>query len=304
MRWPSIYDVFGKSPLVRGGPSDGLHYAQHRVSPEYFSTLGIRLQRGRVFTTADGPNSPQVAVVSASTAQRLWPDRDPIGKTINLAGTRRPLLFEVVGVVSDVRFRDLTGDLLAPLATIDVYFPFAQQTDETIEIAVRGESDPSALAVELQRSVRDFDVALPLFDVAPLRATLAEQTSAARFGSLMLSLFAGIAIVLAAVGIYGLLAFVVETGSREIAIRIAFGAAPGGVVGVVVRKGVSFAALGVVVGLLIAVFSTRVLSGSSSALGRAIQRRCPRWLPSCLPSRCSPAGFPRDAPAESFRKRH
>jgi hypothetical protein len=169
-----------------GGPSDGVPYARHRVSPEYFATLGIALERGRAFTPADGPDTPRVAVVSASMARRLWRDRDPVGQRFSLTGTDGPLPWvEVVGEVADVRFRDLTGDLLAPLATIDVYFPFAQ---------------------------------------------------------------------------HGLLAFVVGTSSREFAIRMALGAASASVVGLVVRKGMSLAGLGGLLGLLIAVPSTRVLT--------------------------------------------
>lgn len=244
-----------------GGPSDGVNYARHRVSPEYFATLDIPLLRGRVFVRADGADAPRVAVVSASMARRLWPGRNPVGQRISIAGTRGTLPWtEVVGVVGDVRFRNLTGDLSAPLATIDVYFPFAQQTDETIEIAVRTASDPAVLAGALRRSLHEIDPTLPLFDVGSLNDALAQQTSAARFGSLILSLFAGIAIVLSAVGIYGLLAFVVGTSSREIAIRMALGAASTSVVGLVVRKGMSLVGLGAVLGIIIAVPSTPVLT--------------------------------------------
>ena len=174
-----------------GGPPEGAHYSRHRVSPEYFAALGIPVQRGRVFTAADGPNTPLVAVVSASAARRLWGRANPIGRRLDIAGTDKPILVEVVGVVGDVRFRDLTGDLSAPLSTVDIYFPFTQDTDETLEMAVRGGPDGAALASAVRHAVHELDGTLPVFDIAPLDAALAEQTSAARFGSLMLSLFAG-----------------------------------------------------------------------------------------------------------------
>lgn len=243
-----------------GGPSDGVSYARHRVSAAYFATLGIPLQRGRVFTSADSPDALRVAVVSATMARRLWPDRDPIGQRISLAGTDGPLPIQVIGVVGDVRFRDLTGDLLGLSAPVDVYFPFAQETDETIELAVRSESDPATIAAGLRRAVQELDPTLPLFEVAVLRDALARQTSAARFGSLTLSLFAGIAMVLAAVGIFGLLAFVVGTSSRDIAIRMALGAASASVVGLVIRKGMVLAGAGALLGILIALPSMRVLT--------------------------------------------
>jgi predicted permease len=288
--------------MWENGPSDGVNYAQHRVTPEYFTTLGIRLERGRYFTPADRPDAPQVAIVSASMARRLWPDRDAIGQRISLAGTEGPLPWiEVVGVVGDVRYRSLTGDLLAPLGTVDVYFPFAQVTDETIEIAVRSEAAVAPLVPALQRVVQELDPTLPLYLVAPLADAVAQETAAARFGSVMLSLFAGMAILLAAVGIYGLLAFLVGTSRREIAIRMALGAASGSVVGVVVRKGMTLAVLGAILGLLIAVPSTGVLTvflfgvrasdpatlaGVTAVLLAAALLAC--WLPARRASRVDP----------------
>lgn len=250
-----------------GGPRDGVTYARHRVSVDYFATLGIPLERGRGFTSADGPDAPRVAIVSAAMARRLWAGRDPIGQRIGFVGDDGPPATVVVGVVGDVRFRDLTGDLLGLSEPVDVYFPFAQRTDETIELAVRSDVDPATIATGLRRAVQELDPSLPIFEVAPLTAALARQTSAARFGSLMLSLFAAIAVVLAGVGIYGLLAFVVGTSSRDIAIRMALGAASASVVGLVVRKGMTLATLGALLGIVVAVASTRVLTSLLFGVG-------------------------------------
>jgi predicted permease len=250
----------GGQLTYEGGSSEGVSYAQHRVSLGYFATLGIPLQRGRVFTSADGADAPPVAVVSATMARRLWPGRDPIGQRIGSVGSDDPSGTEVVGVVGDVRFRDLTSDPLGLSSPVDVYFPFAQQTDETIELAVRSASDAATIEASLRRVVKELDPTLPLFGIAALSDALAVQTSAARFGSLTLSLVAGIAMVLAAVGIYGLLAFVVGTSSRDIAVRMALGAASTSVVALVLRKGMSLAAAGAFVGIVIAVPSTHVLS--------------------------------------------
>ena len=250
----------GGQLTYEGGPSDGVTYAQHRVSLGYFATLGIPLQRGRAFTAADGPDAPRVAVVSATVARRLWPGRDPIGQRIGLVGDDDAPGIEVVGVVGDVRYRDLTSDPLGLSSPVDVYFPFAQATDETIELALRSESDVATIEASLRRVVAELDPTLPLFEVAALSDALENQTSAARFGSLMLSLVAAIAMVLAAVGIYGLLAFVVGTSSRDIAVRMALGAASTSVVALVLRKGMSLAVIGAVVGIVVAVPTTRVLS--------------------------------------------
>jgi predicted permease len=245
---------------VDGGPKEGVRYQRHRVTPEYFATLGIPLLRGRTFTTADRAGAAQVAVISASMAKRVWPDRDAIGQTLNLAGTDRPIYVQVVGVVGDVRFRDLTSSLQTSIAPVDVYFPFAQSTDETLELVVRSDADAASLAPALRAVARALDPALPLYSIAPLSNAMRSQTSSPRFASLMLSVFAAIAIILASVGIYGLLAFVVGSSSRDLAIRMALGARSVSVVSLVLRKGMTLAMLGIVVGIALSVPSTRVLS--------------------------------------------
>ena len=243
--------------------ADETPYMRHRVTPEFFETLGIRLDRGRAFDARDGEHAPAVAIVSATMARRLWPDRDAVGQRISLAGTSGPLPWvEVIGVAADVRYRDLTSDLATPTSRVDVYFPFAQQTDETLEIAVRVEEgrEPTAMVAGLRRELLALDPALPVYDVAPLAASVAQQTATARFGSLMLSIFSAIAVVLAGVGIYGLLAFVVSASGREIAIRMALGAASGSVLALVLRKGMTLAVAGGAIGLLLTVPGTRLLS--------------------------------------------
>lgn len=245
---------------IGGGPQDGVRYQRHRVTPEYFATLGIPLLRGRTFTNADGPGAARVAVISAAMAKRHFPGRDAVGQTLNLAGTDRPILIQVVGVVGDVRFRDLTSDLGAELAAADIYLPFAQEADETLEIVVRSQSTVATLTPALRTVARSLDPALPLFAIAPLSNAVRAETASPRFASLILSAFATIAIVLAAVGIYGLLAFVVGSSSRDIAIRMALGAASANVIALVLRKGMTLATLGIVVGIALCIPSTRVLS--------------------------------------------
>lgn len=284
------------------GGDEELPYFRHRVSPSYFETLGIRLRDGRVFTAADGPDAPPVAIVSAHMARRLWPDGEVIGRRIRLRGAARQLPWiEVVGVVDDVHFRDLTGDMYAPLARVDVYFPFAQETDETIEIAVRGASEGTALGTGVRHAVRELDGSLAVYEMAPLSDALEQQMASVRFGSFMLSLFGGLAIVLAAVGIYGLLAFIVGTSSREIAIRMALGAEAAAVVGLIVRKGMTLVAIGGLLGILIIVPSSRTLAsilfearlgdplmlvGVSALLVTASLMAC--WIPARRASRIVP----------------
>jgi predicted permease len=275
-----------------GGTPEGVTYARHRVSPELFSTLGIPVLRGRIFEATDNANAPEVVVVSASTARRLWPGRNPIGQRIYPAGTDRSSWREVIGVVGDVRYRDLTTDLRAELSAVDVYFPFAQSTDETIEIALRGSADQQTLIAGLRAAVRDVDPTLSLFEVGTLDAALARETAGAQFGANTLLFLAGVALLLAGLGVYGLLAFVVGASSRDIAIRMAMGAGAPRVVGLVLRKGLLLTLSGVALGLLLVGPSTRALShwlvgvrpsdpitilGVTLLLGAASALAC--WLP-------------------------
>lgn len=288
--------------LTFEGGVDEVPYFRHRVSPSYFETLDIGVRSGRAFTAADGPDAPRVAIVSAHMARRLWPDSEAVGRRIRLSGASGNLPWiEVVGVVDDVRFRDLTADLFDPLARVDVYFPFAQQTDETIEVALRSESNDAALGADLRRAVRALDPSLPLYEMAPLSDAVEQQMAPVKFGTFMLSLFGVMAIVLAAVGIYGLLAFVVGTSRREIAIRMALGAEAATVVRMIVRKGMTLVVVGGFLGILITVPSSRalasllfearlsdpvVLAGVSTLLLSASLIAC--WIPARRASRIAP----------------
>jgi predicted permease len=284
-----------------GSPREGVHYARHRVSPDFFTTLGIPVLRGRTFTSTDRREGQQVAVISASMARRYWGERTPVGQTLNLAGTDAPILVQIVGVVADVRFRDLVTNLQGELATVDVYFPFAQSTDETLEIAVRGDIDQRTLAAQLRAAMRTLDPTLPLFNIATLSSAVVGQTSAPRFASLMLSVFAAIAIILAAVGIYGLLAFVVGSSSRDIAIRMALGAASASVVALVIRKGMTLATAGIALGIALCIPSTRMLASflfdirasdpatiAGVTTGLALVALLACWLPARRVSRVDP----------------
>jgi predicted permease len=244
---------------VEGARDEDVRYYRHQVSPDFFSTLGIRLLRGRPITEADRGDAPPVAVVSEAMARRFWPDGDPVGKRIRVgAPDSDPVT--VVGVVANARFRDLTGNLLAPTAEPDVYFPLAQRPAAELHVAVRTATDPAALTAALRREVTALDAGVPVYDPRPLAESLRLQTATGRFGSFVLTAFSTVALVLAAVGIYGMLAFVVGLSGREIAIRIALGATGGSVTALVVRQGMLLVAVGLLLGLAGAALATDALS--------------------------------------------
>ena len=234
-----------------------LRYYRHAVSSDYFSTLGIPLLRGRAFTADDARDSSNSIVVSEAMAKRFWPGQDPIGKRLRLGNASGPEV-SIVGVVASVRFRDLTTDLST--TEPDVYFPYAQRPAADFQIAVRGSGDVSALAGALRREVALADASLPIYSVDLLDTLLRRQTGSARFGSLVLTAFSAVALALAAIGIYGALAFLVNLGRREIAIRMAIGATTTNVLRRVVGQGVLLGVSGLTLGLVGAVFATRALS--------------------------------------------
>jgi len=229
---------------------------RHQVSPGYFATLGTPMLRGRGITIQDREDAPPVAVVSEATAARLWPGEEAIGQRF-LVGEDA---VEVVGVATTTRFRDLTTDLGDPNGEADVYFSLAQLPPTSLEIAVRAQGDTLAAAAALRAAVASVDPTVPLYNVAPLLHALRGQSADARVASLVFTLFSAMALALASVGIYGVLAFIVSLSRREIAIRMALGAESGRVLALVVRNAMLLVGAGVVAGVLGALFGTRLLT--------------------------------------------
>ncbi|MEP6690786.1 MAG: ABC transporter permease, partial [Gemmatimonadaceae bacterium] len=244
---------------LEGGDLEGLRYYVHTVSPEFFSTLGIPLVRGRSFGSQDAKAAPPVAIISDAMAKRYWPTDDPIGKRFSQGVGGGGPAITVIGVVGAARFRDLTSDLGSPGAEPDVYFALSQRPKAELEIAVRTRSGNAPSLASLQKEVASLDPSLPLFAVQPLSDGLRGQSATGRFGSLTLGVFSIVALVLSGVGIYGVVAFVVGRSRREIAIRMALGARGGSVLALIVRGGLALAAAGVAVGL-----------GGSAIMSRAL----------------------------------
>ncbi|HEV3457697.1 MAG TPA: ABC transporter permease [Thermoanaerobaculia bacterium] len=226
------------------------------VSPDYFRTLGIALRRGRAFDARDAATAPPVAVVSHTLARSFWGDADPIGKRIRPGPPGRPWV-TVVGEVKDVRREDLAT---APKA--ELYFPYLQQPSAFAFLALRTRDDPAAQTGAVRREIHALDAQLPAFDISTLEQRLAASIAARRFGLLLISAFAVLALALAAVGLAGVVAYGVVERTREIGVRMALGARRGHVLSLVVGNALLAVAAGIVAGIPAAMMLSRFLAGA------------------------------------------
>ena len=244
--------------LVMPAGAEPVRYYRHYITPGFFTTLGIPLVRGRAFADSDVRGGAPVVILSESGARRLFPGGDAVGRTLPLR-TGEALEATVVGIVRDTRFRDLTTNLGDPRSEPDIFFPYVQRTDADIELAVRAHPSATISAAALQQAVAALDPAIPLYRVAPLADALRGQTATARFGSLLLIVFSSVALILAAIGLHGVIAFVVGLSRREIAIRMALGAEASVVRRLVVANAMALVVAGVAAGLVAAAALSRLL---------------------------------------------
>ncbi|HEX4229547.1 MAG TPA: ABC transporter permease [Bryobacteraceae bacterium] len=225
------------------------------AGPNFFQALGIPLIEGRYFTSHDGPDSAPVAIVSEGFVRRFFRNQDAIGKRIRQSGPGfGNKWLEIVGVVGNVKYLGLTVD-----TDPAYYMPFAQSYGQRMFLVVRTSSDAASMAAELRRNIQSIDPGVTLAQIGTMEQALALSVSQPRFDTMLLALFAAIALLLAAVGIYGLVAYSVAQRTHEIGVRMALGAAQSDVLRLVLRQSASLAAIGVLLGLCGAFALTRLL---------------------------------------------
>ena len=218
----------------------------HRVTPEFFSTLRIPLVSGRTFVDAEATGTPTAVIVSERVGKRFWPGQDPIGRRIKFGSldSGNPWM-TIVGVVGEVKYRGLPDN---PTADPDVYLPFADRNSQ-VAIVVRATVTPSSLVAPLRAVIRAADSAIPVYAVAPMSEQIAIQTAQSRFTMWLMGVFAAAALMLAVIGIYGVMSYLVTQRTREIGIRLALGAGGLDILRLVVGNGARLIGIGIVIGL-------------------------------------------------------
>jgi putative ABC transport system permease protein len=232
------------------------------VSGGYFAAMGIPLLSGRTFADTDKENGAPVAIVSTSMARQYWPGENPVGKRLRFENNPKEPWFTVVGLVGDAKQLGLKDDA-PPL----LYIPFEQFALPFTTVAVRSTLPQAAVTSLLKSQLASIDPDMPFGDINTLQAEIESNVSQPRFRTMLIGVFAALALILAAVGVYGLVSYSVTQRTREIGIRVALGAAPRQVMGPVVREGLVLAVAGIAIGLAGAFVAARALSAFLFGVG-------------------------------------
>jgi putative ABC transport system permease protein len=253
---------FTRAAYPPKGPDDYVMAGYRAVTPGYLSTLGVPLRRGRLLNEHDREGAPPVAVINETMARQYFPDRDPLGQHIQL-GTEPSSEFptmEIVGVVGDVKLSFDAG------SNAEMFVPYGQYPDPmlgmmylNVALVVRGIGNPLDLTNSVRAAILEIDAGQPLVNVRTMERAMAGTVAQPRFQMMLLMVFASIAVALAAVGVYGIMAYTVSQRTPEIGVRMAVGASPNRVVAMVVWQGARLAVMGVVLGMIAAALAAGAL---------------------------------------------
>ncbi|HZR26115.1 MAG TPA: ABC transporter permease [Vicinamibacterales bacterium] len=255
-QWNSVFVAADKPEPIRAETPSA---AMSPIGPQYFDALGMKVLAGRPFDARDSATSPRVGIINETLARRIWPGESAIGKRVKQGWYDSPESFspwiEIVGVVGDVKFEGVTAE-----TPMQLYLPLPQVPIRTPAIIVRTASDPASVVHAVEAIVHDIDKDLPVYSIRTMDQLLDSSIARQRMAMVVFAVFAGVALLLAAIGLYGVVAQGVTERTHEIGVRMALGADRRHVLTLVVRQGLSMALLGVVVGIV-----------TAAALSRSIQ---------------------------------
>ncbi|MGH9831463.1 MAG: ABC transporter permease [Blastocatellia bacterium] len=250
------YDANGfhieEKPLAN--PAEAPSAQRYGVSPDYLRAMGIPLLRGRQFNEQDNANAPLVVLINETAAKRGWPNEDPIGKRIALGGVDNPKR-TIVGIVRDVNHQGLDD---AP--EMQAYVPHAQWAGSYMMLVIRASVDSASLTAAVRNEIRAVDANLPVYQIATMRQLISGSVAERRFTLLLVGVFAAVALLMSAIGIYGVISQAVAQRTQEIGIRMALGAQTGDVMKLIIGQGMALVAAGVLIGLAGAFGLTRLMS--------------------------------------------
>jgi putative ABC transport system permease protein len=248
----SSFQIVGAPPLPRGETIDT---NRRTVSADYFQTLGVQLLRGRTFDQRDTAQAPRVVIINEAMARKFWPNDDPLGRYLTFNSSTQ---YEIIGVVSNAKHSSLQEE-----DEPHAYTSHQQVTSRTMDLAVRAnysfDREPAALINAIRQAVRKIDPEQAIHDIGTMEHRLSESIAPQRFVALLLSIFAALALIQALIGIYGVMSYAVTQRRQELGIRMALGAQAGNIVGLVLRRGMKLTLIGMALGLVGAVASTRLL---------------------------------------------
>jgi len=235
--------------------SPGLRAERIRISPDYFKVMQAPLLRGRFFTEGDEDGKQPVAIIDETTARKYWPTRNPLGLLLRFGQNPTQPWMTVVGIVKDIRSDGLDTDGIP-----HIYLPIYQSPDRDLSVVLRTSLPAEDLEPQIRREIQSIDPNLPVFNVSSMNDVVDRSLASRRFSADLVGGFAGLAVVLASIGIYGLLAYMVGQRSREIGLRMALGARRWDVLKLILGKGIVLAVVGIVVGVIVSATSASMMA--------------------------------------------